>query len=263
MQSATDWARALNFANVANWTLFECLWCIQLGDPTIAFLQNTDTAGIVREAAVRRIFVILFGVALPDPYAPRLLGARGPYQVLDKAATADLINRLQQLIHDTSAPLLGPPPAPPIAVKAGSGALINADVQSVSAQANVDPSPVKAVVTRGFADVGVNHAAALLLGPVPVGPVPVAAVPVGLVGLLGPAAAPIPVAVAVPAAAAGPAAAGPPAAAVPVPVPAGAAAAPRPVPVPATAVAPVPDGPVAVAASEGQNVVVDDESNDE
>lgn len=161
LMTPSKWASTLDFLNVANWTLLDCLWCIKLGDTAIQAVQNRDSPGATRAAAVDRICVILFGGTLQDPYGDRLLGARpAGYQVLDKIATAAVVSDLQRLIAATSAPLLGPPPAIPIDVHAGNGASMNAQIQAVTIQVSADISPMKAVLTRGFADVGVQAAAA-------------------------------------------------------------------------------------------------------
>lgn len=210
LMTPSKWASTLDFLNVANWTLLDCLWCIKLGDTAIQAVQNRHSPGTTRAAAVDRICVILFGGALQDPYPGRVLGARAGYQVLDKVATAAVVSDLQRLIAATSAPLLGPPPAIPIDVHAGNGASMNAQIQAVTIQVNADISPMKAVLTRGFADVGVQAAAApavpvapliihpvqadvpvdpggpddepLFGGPVPAGPPDVAVAPVDPVG---------------------------------------------------------------------------------
>jgi hypothetical protein len=177
MQSTAEWAGTLDFANLANWTLSECLWCLKLSQEAIKHLVNTRSAQIVRNAVVNRVFELTGGAVPPDPYNLRLDGERGPYEVLDRPATSALVNNLQQRICDSSALLLGPPPALPIVVQSGDGALMNAEIQSVSNQLGADNTHFKAALTRGFADIGVRGAAVAAAAPAAHGPVLVPAVP--------------------------------------------------------------------------------------
>ncbi len=124
-------------------------------------VQNQQTPGLTREAIVDRICLILFAAIPPDPYADRNLGPRGGYFTMDRMMTAAAFNQLQQQIQQTSLPLFGgPPEAPAVNVQGGSGASMMPQINQVHANSTTSASPVKASITRVFADAGVIAAAA-------------------------------------------------------------------------------------------------------
>jgi hypothetical protein len=195
---AGDWAHTLDFNDIANWTLLECLWCIKLGDGAIRRVQNTQnvvphvTPGMIRETALDRVFFLLFGGVPADPYADRNLGPRAPYNVVNLDAVAQALMTVQNVLQATAAPLLGPPAAAPVNVQGHSGAVLTAGAQAAATQATASLSPAKAQLTRGFADVGVAAApAAAPAGGAPAGGAPAGgAAPAAAPAGAGPAAAP-------------------------------------------------------------------------